>query len=537
MHRKIDRSRRSCDPALYDHQEGAQRPTRVTFSHHIGADFAASELARMLAATPSLCYAAGSVPSVVSSNATYEPSSSGWPKADGVVSILEPGGQVRRDIAIEYKRHQEGIHGLLTAMGQAHGYVHKGYSGALIAVPSNYSTHSSPAEYVAEVLDRISGSKAIGVFKYDEPDTTSPLPFSGRLHCVRPCELITTPSTALNARSGPKTQWVHMREGSTTRDAFLRFLQVAGQLVAGASVPTPKIPPDLLAAISRIAPGKDPAAYLANVADDRFLSQVWQTFWLEWVVTPDVLTPFVKSGGTYSSPNAYTRIEKDDGSGKSQIFEGRATGLKEKLVAQLNAGTISEATAWELFAAGIKTGPNTQNTQGIRDRAHSYREDLDSSLSQLQWIDSAGFPTDYGYRYMSICERYGGANSHAAIEYLGATLLQNGRYASFLHYVHRLSERRFSTDPLSFTRLSGGMPVFNEESYVEYLAYLEDLFVNELQVMRKVSGRQRPRVRTVFQAELTLLRNYGFVSKARHRLGVGIPIDWERVNQALNLEL
>jgi hypothetical protein len=351
-------------------------------------------------------------------------------------------------------------------------------------------------------------------------------------------ELITTPLTARTVNSGPKTQWVHMREGSTTRDAFFRFLEIAKLFSAGAVAPAPNIPGGLVAAINKIAPGRDPAEYLANVADSRLLSKVWQAFWFQWIATKDVLTLFQKTnGGKYVTPNAYTRIVRDDGAGLSQIFEGRSTGLKERLVDDLNAGRITEPEAWELFAAGIPAAPGKQNTQGVRDRAHSYREDLDSSIAQLQWIAPDGHPTETGYRFLSICERYGGANSNAAIEYVGATLLQAGRYASFLHYIHRLSEKVFSSDPLSFTRKKAGRPAFTDESYYEYLEYLERAFVDELKVMRKVSGRARPRVRTVFQAELTLLRNYGFVSKSRHRLGVGIPIDWERVIDALNIEL
>lgn len=511
----------------------------MSYSHHVGADFASSEIARLLASNPGLCYPAVGVPVGVSGSAAYEPSSSPWPKADGVVSILEPGGIVKRDIAVEFKRHQEGIHGLLTAMGQAHGYVHKGYSGAVIVIPSVYSTHSGPADYVTDVLDKVSASKAIGVFSYEEPDTTSATPFAGKIKCVRPFEIISTAATARSANAGPKTQWVHMREGSTTRDAFFRFLQVAKQLSSGVDAPVAKIPSGLVAAISRLAPGKDPEAYLANVADVRLLSQVWKVFWFEFVATFDVLTAFERdSSGVYRTPNSFTKIDKDDGSGKSQIFEGRVTGLKEKLVAELNSGNINEDQAWEMFASGIPAAPGKQKTQGVRDRAHSYREDLDSSIFQLGWLESDGHPSDFGYRFMGICERYGGANSYAAIEYVGATLLQSGRYVSFLHYVHRLSEKAFSKNPLEFTKkLPGADPVFNEDSYFEYLAYLERLFVDELRVMRKVSGRNRPRVRTVFQAELTLLRNYGFVSKSRYRLGVGIPIDWERVLQSLNIDL
>ena len=124
------------------------------------------------------------------------------------------------------------------------------------------------------------------------------------------------------------------------------------------------------------------------------------------------------------------------------------------------------------------------------------------------------------------------------MDYMGATLIQTGRYASFLHYVHRLSERKFADDPLAYTRTDAdGRPIFNEDSYWEYLGDIETQLTNDLRVMRKVSGRDRPRVRTTFQAELTLLRNYGFVNQARHRLGIGIPIDWEQVVQALNVEL
>jgi hypothetical protein len=328
-----------------------------------------------------------------------------------------------------------------------------------------------------------------------------------------------------------------MREGSTTRDAFFRFLQTAKRMSAVSQAPAVDIPQGLKDAVGRLAPGKDVEWYLANTSDDKFLSRVWRAFWFEWILTAEVLQPWIKAGGKYAEPNSFTRIEKDDRTGRSQIFEGRRGSLKATIVDQLNAGKISEDTAWEQFAAGISGAPGRQNKQGIRDRAHSYREDLDSSLAQLKWIEPDGRPSDFGYHYMTLCERYGGANSIAAVDYVGATLLQSGHYGSFLHYVHRLSERKFSINPLEFTQKVGGLPVFNEASYAAYLGYLEAQLSDELKVMRKVSGRARPRRRTPFQAELTLLRNYGFVSKARYRLGVGIPIDWEKVQDAMNIEL
>lgn len=508
----------------------------MTYSHNSEADFAGSELARMFVADPTLCYDSATMPAGISASATAEATTSPWPHADGLISLLET-GNTRRGIALEYKRPNEGVHGLLTGMGQVSSYLHKGYNGAVLVVPRTYSTHSTPGPYVTAVLNQFQGNEAVGVFHYDAPDTTSATPFAGRLHCVRPLRLLTTVTPSAAVSSGTKTQWAHIREGSTTRDAYLRFLQTAKLLSAGQQLPSPTIPPQLVAAIGRIASGQDPVKFLANTADNRLLTRVWEHFWFEWVVTPSVLTPWVMNGTTYEVPGAFTRIQRDDSRGLSKIFEGRADGLKENIVMLLNAGVITEDQGWEYFAQGFSRA-GRQRKQGVRDRAHSYREDLDSSALQLEWIDVDGHPTDRGHRFMSICERYGGPNSAAALEYFGATLIQTGRYASFLHYVSRLSEERFAVDPLAFTReLPNGKPVFNEDSYTEYLGEIQDVMVNDLKVMRTASGRNRPRSRITFQAELTIMRNYGFVSRSRHRLGVGIPIDWERVLDAMTVEL
>ena len=224
----------------------------MSYTHHTEADFAASELARMFAADPSLCYAGGVIPAGISTSASYEASSSGWPLADGVVSLLETGSK-SRFVAVEYKRPQEGPHGLLTAMGQAHAYLHKGYNGAAIVVPSTYRSHNHPAEYVRDVLALFDEPRAIGVFRYDPPDTSSPTPFADRLHCVRRMEV----ATAARPNVEPvaprvRTQWVHMREGSTTRAAFFRFLQVAKRLTADPELAPAPLHQDLVAAVDRV---------------------------------------------------------------------------------------------------------------------------------------------------------------------------------------------------------------------------------------------------------------------------------------------
>ena len=255
------------------------------------------------------------------------------------------------------------------------------------------------------------------------------------------------------------------------------------------------------------------------------------------MATEEVLTPWHKEGSTYVVPNARTRVEKDNQPGFSQLFEGRANSLKNLIVNDLNAGRITEDEGWERFAQGFRI-PGRQGKQGVRQRSHSYREDIDSSLEQLNWIGPDGYPTDTGYRFAGLCERYGGASSEAAIEYLGATMIQVGHYGSFLHYVHRLSEAIFAGDPLAFTRADdSGTPVFDEDSYRDYLTHLEGEMADSLKVMNKVSRRSTARPRTVFQAELTFLRNYGFVSRSRHRLGVGIPINWAKVQEAMAIDL
>jgi hypothetical protein len=332
---------------------------------------------------------------------------------------------------------------------------------------------------------------------------------------------------------------VHMREGSTTtRDAFFRFLQTAKKLSTGVETPTPPLDEQLSAAVEQIAPGTNPHEYLSYTSDERFLSRVWRTFWFDWILTEEVRVPWRQIDGVYQAPGVFSLLDRDDSRGKSQFWEGRANGLKETIASLLNSQSISENEAWMMFVNGIPSPGGGQGKQGIHERAHSSREDIDSALEQLQWIDNNGRPTDQGYRYMTICERYGGASSSAAMEYMRATLLQTGRYAALLYYVHRLSEQCFADDPLAFTHEApNGRPEFTEASYTTYLEYLEDRMENELKVIRKVSGRDRPRVRTKFQTELTLLRRYGFVSRGRHRLGVGIPINWERVLDALDVEL
>lgn len=515
----------------------------MSYVHNEEADFAGSELARMFVRDSGLCYSeveARNRPNF-SVFATNEIGNTPWPIPDGVVSLVRTGTNAGQDdIALEYKRVSEGVHGLLTAVGQTLAYLDKGYNGAVMVIPREYSSHHTPADHVISVLNTNGIDSRVGVFDYTPPDRNSAHPFGGRIRCVRPLNVGAVRPGATPRAGRPTTQWVHLREGSTTRDVICGYLKSALRVsYGGEDQAVFNIPDELVSAVNRIHPAANIAEFLSYTSDDTVNSRVWRDFWFTYVATRDVLTPFTRVDDIYQVHSAYTNVLKDDGSGYSQIFEGRSNGLKEFLVRKLNAEEISEDQAWEAMANGY-TLTDGQSKQGVRARAHSYREDVDSAVAQLNWIDSSGCLTDEGYKFVSICDRYGGANSNAAIEYFGATLIQTGHFGTFLHYVHRLSEEIFSADPLAFTRQVGGRAVFNEDSYWEYLACIQDHLTDDLRVMHRVAGRNRDRVRTTFQAELTFLRKYGFLPESRnrrYRLGVGLPINWVKVHEAMQVVL
>ncbi|MGI0026898.1 MAG: hypothetical protein ACREAD_03560 [Nitrosopumilaceae archaeon] len=481
--------------------------------HDIEASWAAIEIAREFRTSPSNCF---SIPPSSSSLSIF-PSRQGrktWPIADGVIRI-EDNKNKAYDIALEFKRPNEGLHGILTAIGQSLAYVHKGFSAAIIAIPKSYETLPNPGEYVKNVLDHSGSNKPICVFTYDEPDTSIPSPFENRMRCERSISLDNvTPQPIANQSARAETQWAHLREGSSTPDAFFRYLQVSKRLgIESNSMPSMKMPKGLLLAVKKIT-NQNVFKYLSNSTGDSFHDMVWRTFWFTCVFTPEV-APLWKNQmrGTYEVNNSPTLLKLSDGRGKMEFFSGRSDSIKSKLVKKLNNGSITEKESWEEYA------------KNVHNRAHSYREDIDSGLFHLGLLNEDGRPTDLGYRFVDACERSGDPNTGTPKSILGFAILRNGQLEAYLHYVYRLSEKKFKSNPLEFTNNS-----HRKLDQDLYLKWLENELANGLKVIKKVSVRGG-QARKPFQAELAILRKFNFVKE--FRVGVGLEINWPEVQEAL----
>jgi hypothetical protein len=448
-----------------------------------------------------------------------------WPLADGIIQIQS--GRSTYSIAFEFKRPNEGVHGLLTAIGQACAYIHKGYDGAVITVPNIYDTHNRPGLYLKEVTDTASPSQQVAVVTYNDADTSLTLPYDGKLTVHKQLQLTFPKAASATQQSTGSTvttdtQWAHVREGSTVPDAFWKYLQLAKQLSFQAPPePTPSMPKGLIDAVTRLKPGALPIKFISNSVDDDFKDVVWRNFWFRYMFSDDIAPIWKALGSPYLVNDVPLGIEREDGRGKMKFWSARRDSIKNKLVEDLNVGRKTEADAWEAYA------------KNVRDRAHSFREDIDSGLEHLGLLETDGRPTELGYKFVDACDRTGSATSGVPRNMLGAALLQNGRLGALLHYIFRLSESKFSLNALEFTQTQNCRPHFDSNGY---LHWIEDQLANDLRVMRKVSARGGA-ARRPLQAELTILSKYGFVTRERYRTGIGLTVNWPAVHEALDYPL
>jgi hypothetical protein len=489
-------------------------------SHDLYASWATVEISRMIKASPLVMLAQGVNSNNLNIFANRE-SGRKWPIPDGRISAETQANKF--EIAIELKRTNEGLHGILTAIGQAQAYIHKGYSGAAIVIPNKYDSHPKPGDYITDVINNTRTDLPIGVFIYDNPDTNNSSPFFNKLTCLRQIGL----STQQKVQSGnfllsqkSSTQWAHLREGSTESFAFYKYLQCAKQ--QNAIVPSePKInlAPGLVSAVLRIGKGVNPINYLSFSSGQSLHDIIWRNFWFNNVLTNAVSKIWHLNGKLYSVNNSPTELLLSDGT-YQVFFSSKSDSIKNKIIKQLNDGIISENEAWEIFA------------KNIHDRAHSYREDIDSGLEHLGLIDSDGKPSDNGYKFVDACERTNDCHSGKPWLILGSSILQEGSLAAFLHYIYKVSEKKFKTDPLAFTSIDKKKELqFDQKAY---LLFLRNELANTLHVMNTATVRGGA-TRQPFQGEFAILRKFDFVSK--FRIGVGLEINWPLVQEFLEFEI
>ena len=484
-------------------------------SHDIQAAWAASELAYLFTKNQNTIARALGARDGWSFYASREGRRE-WPIADGLI-VAENATVAPLKIAIEYKRPNEGLHGILTALGQSLAYLEKGFDGSVIVIPGEYESHRTPGGHLDRVLQRTAPDMPVSIYTYSAPDTTTATPFRNRLHCVREITLMKNTTHREGGDARVQTLWAHLRDGSSDPDAFFRYGQIAKRLAGDESdYGYPALPPELASAVSRIAPDADPYKYLSYTAGDNFLDKTWRLFWFTYIMNKETLPLYTVNGGSYIPNESPTKIRRSDGRVYKLVNVGRADSPKNIAVNNLNDGTFTETQAWDFYA------------QKTRSRAHSYREDIDSGLAGIGFLSDDGRLTDLGYKFVDSCERTGNPNGGIALEIFGSSILQNGQLGAFLYYIYKLSEKKFKGDPLAFTaRKKNGSYSFKKS---EYKMWLEECFQNELFIIRKVSARGG-QARQPFQAELAILRSLKYIKN--FRLGVGLEINWPKVQESM----
>jgi len=447
-----------------------------------------------------------------------------WPIADGVI-YADNITHNSIKIAIEFKRQNEGLHGILTALGQSLAYLEKGYNASIVVIPEKYSSHPKPGEHIKNIIDSTIDNPPISVYTYKTPNSSIARPFSGRLKCIKDIVLPncnTTSSTQVTgATSSFSTLWAHVREGMSHPNAFFRYCQAIKLLSGNRNIEMDNtlIPKDLYDSVIGLSSSYDPIKYLSSTPGDSLSDQAWRYVWFNYYFWKDLI-PIFSSNNSYCVNSQKTKICMMDGKNQG-LFSGRVDSIKEKLVKALNDGVISERKAWEDYA------------KKVHNDAHSYREVIDSGLFHIGFLQSDSTLSELGYKFVDACERINDANSGIPLEILRSAVLINGQYDAFLHYVYQVSENKFSCDPLAFTRTnSNGNISFDQTSYKQWLF---EVLANEFRLI-KTSTIRAGGTRNPFQSEIPLLKQLGFVKGSpnpNYRVGVGLEIDWIQVQNSL----
>jgi hypothetical protein len=494
-------------------------------SHDSESAFASSEIAEIIQTKASNFFGTFTAGGTWSISAGRE-GSTRWPLADGLIQAVNSKQTEKQiiNIAFEYKRPNEGVHGILTAVGQSLAYIEKGYDASVICIPSIYTSHSNPGTHVKKIIDTTAPKSPITVYVYDTPNMAQTRPFKDKIQCIRDIDLSTTtvhrePSSG-KISSQISTIWAHVREGMSHPDAFFKYCQGV-KIISSIGEKKEKyiLPQEIINAIHRKEPSADPINYLSSTTGDTMSDRAWRTVWFNYYFWKDLI-PIYKSTSPYIVNDVPTKIKKSE-TEFQKIFSGRVDSLKNKLINKLNTdSTYTEEMAWDEYVVRV------------RNDAHSYREVIDSGLYQIGLIDADGLLTDYGYKYVNACEKSNN-NPYAEepMNILRAVSLQIGQFDVFLSTAYKYSQEKFHDNFDSFTirKSNGDVEIKNEE----YLIWLDSILTDQLHMYKKTTLRAGG-TRKPFQAEMAYLKKLGFIySGDSIKRGIGLNIDWPLVQESL----
>lgn len=496
-------------------------------SHDSEAAYASSEIADIIQGKSTTFFGTLTAGGTWSLSAGREGSTK-WPLADGIIQAVNSKSTVDDiNIAFEYKRPNEGVHGILTAVGQSLAYIEKGYDASVICIPKIYTSHTDPGMHVRNIINTTAPNAPITVFTYDTPNMASTRPFNKKLNCVRDIDLsktVTYKSASSKKASGQiSTIWAHVREGMSHPDAFFRYCQGV-KIISSIGEDCSKyvLPPEIIAAVKRVDPTADPILYLSNTPGNSMSDKAWRYVWFNYYFW-NRLIPIFSSKSPYTVNDTETKI-RINAIKLQKLFSGRTDSIKSKIVDTLNKSpTYTENHAWDDYV------------KKVRKDAHSYREVIDSGLYQIGLVDADGYLTDYGYKYVNACEKAGeNPYTDEPMNILRALSLQIGQYDVFLYTAYKYSQAEFQTNFDSFTKIKKSKAGSKVEFLsADYLDWLNNIFTNRLHMYKKTTTRAGG-TRKSFQAEMSYLKKLGFIyPNESFKRGTGLNIDWPLVEGSL----
>lgn len=496
-------------------------------THAAFADYASHELARILRESPSMLVD-GLPPDPKIDASACGIGRDVWPHPDGL--IMWSHAQVEYSLAMEMKTVAESLHGTLTALGQGMAYLDRDFHSSAIVVPDKYSSHDSPGEYLTRVLKRVSPESGIAVVTYEYPDLSKLEPFKGKLKVHRKITAQSlarqhTPGLNKAAIKGVETIWAHFREGSCDPSVifcYLRAVSICSLSSPSISDLKPRIgplPAQLECAALELTqktknPTSEPLLYLSNSTGVSLHDKAWVLFWMTSVLHEKNRALWIAGKTPYEPLETPTELTDWEGKPKYFFGAGRSDSIRTRLCNDLNTKTTTEEDAWKEYA------------ENIRKRAHSLREDIDSFLAHIGYVDASGV-TPLGQAFINAAISSGSPNSEKAKDVLLYSVLTEGGYEALLHYIFRLTEDAYSANPLMHENPSK-RGEFMQDQYLDWLD--EELIKNRIRktnLAHRSTGKRRP-----LQGELVLLRRLGVVRD--FRVGVGLVVDWSKINSVIN---